>query len=68
MDSFERNTHSFIVKVWLEEPAEDSGQALWRGHITHVLKDRRQYIQSLDDITMFIKPYLEAMGVKTDKK
>ncbi len=68
MDQFEINTHPFIVKVWLEETAEEAGQAIWRGYITHVPSGERQYISSLDDITLFIGSYLEQMGVRPWKK
>ena len=67
MDLFEADTHSFIVKIWLEETTEEAGQATWRGHITHVPGDRRHYVQNLDDITAFIISYLEKMGVKPGK-
>lgn len=60
----EANSHSFIVKVWLEETVNQAGQALWRGHITHVLSGERHYIQDLYYLPVFIAPYLEGMGVK----
>ena len=60
----EANTHSFIAKVWLEETVEEAGRAIWRGHVTHVPSGERRYLQNLDDITAFIAPYLEEMGVK----
>ena len=62
MDQFEVPTHSFIVKIWLEETAEEAGQALWRGHVTHVPSGERRYLQDLNEIVAFIVPYLEAMG------
>lgn len=64
MDLFEFNTHSFIVKIWLEETAEEVGQATWRGHITHVPSGERRYVQDMDEITAFITPYLERLGAK----
>jgi hypothetical protein len=64
MDAFEANTHSFIVKVWLEESAEEDEVTLWRGHITHVTTGDRRYFMSLDEISAFIAPYLTRMGVK----
>ena len=57
---------SFIVKIWIEETAEKAGQASWRGHITHVGNNERQYLKSLDEISIFIAPYLEEMGVSFD--
>ena len=63
MDLSESTTHSFIVKIWLEETAEEAGQAKWRGHITHVSDGKRRYLNNLDDLTTFIMSYLEQMGV-----
>src|SRR5574341_775404 len=64
MDSFEVRTHSFIVKIWLEETVEETGHALWRGHITYVPDHERRYVQDLDGITAFIAHYLQRMGVR----
>ncbi len=54
-------SHSFIVKIWLEETAVEAGQAKWRGHITHVPDGVRRYVESLDEISTFISAYLKAM-------
>jgi hypothetical protein len=62
MDPYE--SHSFIVKVWLEESLEEAGEAIWRGHVTHVPSQERRYLHTLDDIVDFIGPFLERMGVK----
>lgn len=64
METLEPHTHSFVVKVWLEDTAEEAGDALWRGHITHVPTKKRQYVQSLDEISAFIGGYLAQMGVQ----
>jgi hypothetical protein len=63
-----RNDHqpdiqSFIVKIWLEETAEEAGIAVWRGHVTHVPSGKRRYIKELADVRAFIAPYLQRMGV-----
>jgi hypothetical protein len=60
----EFHLHSFIVKIWLEETAEEAGGATWRGHVTHVPSGERRYIQDLDQVRDFIVPYLEEMGVR----
>jgi hypothetical protein len=60
----ERDVHSFIVKIWLEESIEESAGAKWRGHITHVPTGERRYFQKLSVIGDFITPYLEHIGVK----
>ncbi len=65
MDSSqEPEAQSFIVKVWVEERAEEAGRGVWRGHITHVSSSRRRYLKNLDEIGDFIAPYLEEMGIK----
>ena len=64
MDETESEAQSFIVRVWVEERAEEAGRGVWRGHITHVPGGERRYLKNLDEIGDFIAPYLEAMGVK----
>jgi len=60
MDLSESYTHSFVVKIWLE----DEAQVRWRGHITHVPGGERRYVDDLSEIQDFIAPYLEEMGVE----
>ena len=36
------STLSFIVRIWVEETAEESGRSSWRGHITHVPSGERR--------------------------
>jgi hypothetical protein len=67
MEQTESHTHSFIIKIWLEETLEEDGRAIWRGHITHVPSGERLYLQDLDTIRLFIEPYLEGMGVNFNK-
>jgi hypothetical protein len=55
----EPETHSFIIKLWLEKEADGVGQS-WRGHITHVPGANRRYLHSLEDILKFISPYLKS--------
>jgi hypothetical protein len=57
---------SFIVKIWREGTAEEMGQVIWRGHITHVPGGERRYLKDLAEVTAFIKTYLVAMGVTFD--
>ncbi len=62
MDPIESGSHSFIVRIWIEETAEEAGTAIWRGHITHLLTGERRYFQDLDAMGLFIALYLERMG------
>lgn len=63
MSLFETGSHSFIVKIWLEETKGEAGKAIWRGHITHVASGTRRYLRRVDDIPAFIVPYMQRMGV-----
>ena len=63
-DVYERNTHPFIIRIWTEESAGESGEAVWRGYITHIPSGKNRYFHKLDAIAEFIIPYLKAMGVK----
>jgi hypothetical protein len=60
----ELQTHSFIVKIWLEEAASESGVARWRGSVTHVPGDERHNVSDLTQIGSFIARYLTEMGVR----
>lgn len=63
-DLLDDGSHSFVVKIWLEETQGESGQAKWRGHVTHVLTGERIYFEKMGIIIDFIIPYLEEVGVK----
>ena len=64
MKGVETSTHSFIVKIWLEETLEQSSEARWRGCVTHVSSGERRYVESFEAIASFIASYLEVMGVR----
>lgn len=64
MDSFEGHTHSFVIRIWREKLSARDNQIAWRGHITHVPGGERRYVQSLNDIALFILPYLERIGFR----
>lgn len=62
--SIQPNTHSFVVKVWLNGQTPQSGRATWRGRITHVPSGRCRYFTETADVGDFITGYLEQLGVK----
>lgn len=63
MADLESTSQSFIVKIWVEETAEEAGEIIWRGHVTHVPSGERRYLRTLDDVSAFIEPYLLRLGV-----
>ena len=62
---FEAHTHSFVIKLWLEETADEAERSVWRGHIDHVPSGKRRYIANLEDVPLFMMPYLQEMQVET---
>lgn len=68
MDVPEANTQSFIVKIWVEEPAKGSDKKNWRGHITHVLSGQRFDLEGLDDIKGFMDRFLKDDSTPTERR
>lgn len=64
-ESYEFNTHVFVVKIWLEEFHSDH-KGVWRGYITHVPSGEKQYIDGFLDVISFIIPYLIKMRAKVN--
>ena len=58
-DFIESPTHSFVIKIWEEDPQPEADEIVWRGHITHVISGKRQYFQQLDRVLPIIKAYLQ---------
>ena len=60
----EPDTHSFVVKIWVDDRDEKTGRVIWRGHITHVASRRRQYFDGLSGLIVFLLPYLKALNIR----
>lgn len=63
MDPSDSTTHTFIVRLWMEDP-EQPDVRRWRGHITHLIDEQRSYVQSLNEIADFFGRYLTIDGVE----
>ena len=48
-----------VVRVWLEDRDYEGGQALWRGHVTHVVDGERVYFQNPRRLVAFLAEYME---------
>lgn len=64
VDTFESGTHSFLVRLWVEERSTETGQAIWHGQIIHVPSGQRRTLQDPHDILTFLMPYFAEMGVQ----
>jgi hypothetical protein len=38
------SVHSFVVRIWIEETAEEAAEVLWRGRITHVASKKKRLL------------------------
>ena len=64
LNLYEDSTHSFVIKIWLEQAVEETDKAVLRGHVTHVMSGKKHYVKNLDEITEFIFIYFKDLGVK----
>jgi hypothetical protein len=55
----ESSTHSFIVKIWLEEEATTTLPPFWRGHVTHVGTGERCHVQDAAGMLEFLNRYIK---------
>jgi len=58
---FEGNSHSFIVRFWLEPREIEDAKPHWRGVIEHVESGKKLYLKNLNEIKAFIGTYLPGM-------
>ncbi len=66
MDLGEGQSHSFIIRIWVEETA-DEGRPRWRGRITSIPDGQRHYFIDLVDIERHVEPYLVRMGMPAQR-
>lgn len=50
--------HSFVVRVWFDEPGAEARPRSWHGQITHVTTGEQRSVKDLDEITAFIRSSL----------
>jgi hypothetical protein len=60
----ENTTHSFVIKVWVEDVTLQNGQTIWRGHITHIPSKRRRYFDDYRSLQQFIEAYLQVSDLE----
>ncbi len=59
-DPSQPDTHSFVLRIWIEEKCDTSGAVRWRGSITHVPSARTRYFEDLADMCAFVAAHMEA--------
>lgn len=68
MHDADASGHTFVIRIWLEEAAQEGRPATWRGHIRHVLEGRPQHVQTLDEIVAVLSEHLRRMGVEVQEQ
>lgn len=58
MTDAETTSHSFLIRLWIEGVGEDARSVRWRGHVTHLIDEERQYVETFEQITRFLQSYL----------
>jgi hypothetical protein len=59
----DEHTHVFILRIWRERREIEQASPKWRGVITHLTSEKKQYFEELDKISEFIIPFIEEMGL-----
>lgn len=58
MSRFEKEGHSFLIRMWKENRDNPMQAETWRGWIQHIQSDQKRYFQSTGDIAEIITSYL----------
>jgi hypothetical protein len=64
MDTIDRSTHVFVIKVWRERLVEDEERYSWRGHITHLGSGEQRQLKDFATMFAFIRGYLRQLGIE----
>jgi hypothetical protein len=59
MDLFEDNTHSFVVKISIEEEFQADGKPHWQGEVTHVSTGSHYLFTQWEKMEGFLKSHLK---------
>ena len=58
-DNLEISSHTFVVRVWLEEISRSGRTSRWRGRVTHALSGNTAHFENFEALRSFILPYLQ---------
>lgn len=56
---FERDAHSFVIRMWRENHEWEDAAGEWRGWIDHVQSGERLYFRDMSQINGFLQRYLD---------
>ena len=58
MSRFEKDGHSFLIRIWRENRDNPMKAGDWRGWIQHVQSKQKKHFKSTEDIPKIINRYL----------
>lgn len=58
MTRFEKEAHSFVIRLWRENRDDPQQTAGWRGWVDHVQSGKRHYFQEIESIQEIIAGYV----------
>jgi hypothetical protein len=59
MAQFDREAHSFVIRIWQENSEDPKQTAVWRGWIRHVQSKKQHYFSDVADISRVVAHYLD---------
>jgi hypothetical protein len=59
MAQFDREAHSFVIRIWKENSVDPTQTAVWRGWIRHVQSEKQHYFSDMAEINRVVVRYLE---------
>ena len=59
MAQFDKEAHSFVVRIWRENSEDPTQTAVWRGRIRHVQSEKQHYFSEIAEISRVVARYLD---------
>lgn len=59
----ESSTQIFIIRIWLEEIADNDKPALWRGRLIHVPSGESQHFNNMQELIDLMREHLQAINI-----
>ena len=66
MSIAQKNTHVFIVRIWVEPREIEGANPEMRGVVEHMESGSKYYFKNLYELLFYLAPHLEEMGVETE--
>jgi hypothetical protein len=58
MTRFDKEAHSFVIRMWRENRDQPDAEGEWRGWIDHVQTGKRHYFRQVQTISRIVSGYV----------